>query len=64
MAIEFNTTEYQFAHGKMPRGEGRWAFFFKRGDRPIFFHGTFTEAKTQARAYAHENGFSFVTVGS
>ena len=27
MAIEFNTREYVFSHGKTPRGRGSWAFF-------------------------------------
>ncbi len=26
MAIEVITTEYEFSHGKKPRGEGCWAF--------------------------------------
>lgn len=26
MAIEVNTSEYQFSHGHAPRGRGGWAF--------------------------------------
>jgi hypothetical protein len=26
MSAEFNTTEYEFAHGRKPRGSGTWAF--------------------------------------
>jgi hypothetical protein len=26
MSPEFNTTEYEFSHGKKPRGTGNWAF--------------------------------------
>jgi hypothetical protein len=26
--IEINTREYQFSHGKRPRGQGYWAFRF------------------------------------
>ena len=26
MKIEFDTTAYQFSHGRAPRGEGYWGF--------------------------------------
>lgn len=26
MQFEFLTTDYQFSHGKQPKGEGSWAF--------------------------------------
>jgi hypothetical protein len=26
MSAEFNTTQYEFAHGRKPRGSGTWAF--------------------------------------
>jgi len=29
MAIQVSTEQYQFAHGKAPRGEGQWAFSFE-----------------------------------
>lgn len=29
MAHEISTTEYQFAHGKVPRGRGHWAFWLR-----------------------------------
>lgn len=25
--VEFDTREYEFSHGKSPRGRGTWAFF-------------------------------------
>jgi hypothetical protein len=26
MALEFDTTEYEFSHGRKPRGRGGWVF--------------------------------------
>lgn len=53
MRIELETREYQFAHGKKPRGTGLWAFkilntypsaTFKL-DGLFWFNGTLSEAK-------------------
>jgi hypothetical protein len=32
----FDTTEFQFAHGKQPRGTGMWAFFVDGKPEPVF----------------------------
>jgi len=45
----FNTTEYQFAHGKMPRGEGNWAFIVDGEKDPIFLYGTLSSCKKQVK---------------
>lgn len=52
--MHFNTTHFEFAHGKKPRGTGNWAF----GTQPctpvekcFFVSGTFSEAKKAARAH-------------
>lgn len=59
--IQFDTTDYQFAHGKAPRGSGQWAFTFvvdgmiptRQGEPEICWHtGSFADAKRSARAYA------------
>ena len=47
------TTRYEAAHGKKPRGTGNWAFDFegyKAGERAemVFAYGTLTEAKAKA----------------
>jgi len=55
--IEFNTTEFEFSHGKQPRGHGDWAFLLQainRADRVIWIHGSYGEAKKQARKTARE----------
>jgi len=57
--IEFDTTEYEFSHGKKPSGRGSWAFcpYDKaRGndylDHTKFFPvSTFAEAKKAARVF-------------
>jgi hypothetical protein len=55
--VEFNTRDYELAHGCKPRGEDSWAFFFDaRPDRRTFNKAwfadgflTYGEAKKQAR---------------
>jgi len=52
--MEFNTREFEFAHGHKPRGTGGWAFAASRNATPekVFWaHGTFSEAKAQARKH-------------
>ena len=50
--VVFNTTEYEFSHGRKPRGDGGWVFSFKRNPdvmTEIFFvHGIYTVAKKAA----------------
>lgn len=66
-AIDVSTREYEFSHGKQPRGYGMWAFFFEGIDVPAepFWHtGKYAEAKRFAVAYARTKGYSIVKVGS
>lgn len=67
MAVEVETHEYEFAHGKRPRGTGCWAFFF--GNQTdvafAFFHsGSYGESKKAAVAEAKRRGATRVRVGS
>lgn len=49
MTIEFTTRDYQWAHGRMPKGRGWWMFEFEGYN---FEHqGTLTEAKKACREY-------------
>jgi hypothetical protein len=64
MSIEISTTEYEFAHGKKPRGSGQWAFFFDRNPEPMWFTGSFAQAKTFATAWAVTKGYRSIKVGS
>ena len=49
MTIEFTTREYQWVHGRMPKGRGWWMFKFEGYN---FEHiGTLTEAKKACKEY-------------
>lgn len=63
MAIEFNTREYEFSHGKQPRGYGQWAFFFDSDPEPFWATGSYAEAKKMAKAYAVSKGYREIKVG-
>lgn len=60
--VSFSTSQYQFSHGKMPRGTGMWAFEF--AGVTVFAPGTmsFAEAKKWATAEAKTRGVSTVKV--
>lgn len=63
MAVTVSTTEFEFSHGKAPRGYGCWAFFFDHGDEPQFFTGNYSAAKKAAVAYAVAKKHTVVRVG-
>ena len=68
--VEFNTRDYEMAHGHKPRGEDSWAFYFDaRPEQRTFENAwwadgflTYGEAKQQARAEAVRRGASRVYV--
>lgn len=68
--VTFNTREYEFSHGKKPRGRGSWAFFFDDKTNNVadaFWtpgSTTYAEAKKMAKAEAVRRGARDVTVGS
>lgn len=67
MKLEISTRQFEFAHGKKPRGFGHWAFFFNGVtaiDLAFWAQGTYAEAAKQARAHAKANGFTRIEVGS
>lgn len=52
MALTLDTKEYEFCHGKKPRGHGYWGFSFPYGPRHlqgkvVWFTGTLAECKKQ-----------------
>lgn len=56
MAIEFETTEFEMAHGHSPRGRGQWAFAAERNApiHEVWFapsDSTLAEAKRAARQH-------------
>jgi len=63
-----DTTEYEFSHGKLPRGTGSWAFMFGRnGAWTTEFtphQMTYTAACKWARQQAKALGCDQISVGS
>lgn len=49
MKIEFTTREYQWEHGKTPKGTGYWMFDFEGYQFEAW--GTLTEAKKACKEY-------------
>jgi hypothetical protein len=66
MKTKFDTTSFENSHGRKPRGRGNWGFSFGcDSDDPrhwVFFSGSFTEAKRQAKALADSRGTDVVVV--
>lgn len=62
MAVRFSTSEFEFSHGRKPRGEGMWAFTW--GGEVHFCPGTktLTEAKAWALREARAAGATVVAV--
>lgn len=64
MTVRFDSTDFEWAHGRKPRGTGMWGFGFGRRAPTVseaWFTPTsvnFTEAKRQARAEAKRRGFT------
>ena len=48
MKTRFDTTQYQFSHGRKPRGRGRWAFGVNGA--AIWKRGLLSEAKKSVAA--------------
>lgn len=62
MTIRVNTSQYEFSHGKQPRGYGHWAF--EIGAETLFFSGNYGDAKRQAVQAAKDRNVADVRVGS
>ena len=66
MAIQFDTHPYEHAHGKMPRGYGRWGFSFDTLDpklEDIFWcTDSYSEAKKAAHAEGKKRGAQYIMV--
>lgn len=59
--VEVSTVEYEFAHGRNPRGYGSWAFAFRRGENDLnqlfWVNGaTYRDAKKAAITEAIRRG--------
>lgn len=66
-SLEVETTQYEFVHGKRPKGYGMWAFFFdgETDSLKAFWHtGKYSEAKAMAIRWAVVKGHRRIAVGS
>jgi len=64
-SVDVNTNEYQFVHGKKPRGYGRWAFLMACNKQDIVFYtGKYSECVKQAKARAKSLGYTGIAVGA
>lgn len=63
-SVQVSTTQYEFAHGRRPRGDGSWAFFFGAEVDARWYQGSYREARRQAVRDAVSMGVGYVRVGS
>lgn len=54
MTCEFSTRDFEFTHGKAPRGFGSWAFSIEDSAPQWAPPSSFADAKKWARARARE----------
>jgi hypothetical protein len=60
-----DTTEYEFAHGKKPRGYGRWAFLMACNKMDVVFYtGKYRDCLKKAKAKAKASGYAGIAVGA
>lgn len=64
--VEVSTEDYEDAHDKKPRGDGRWVFFTgpEGEDKYYSFDGEYRECLAKACEKAANDGFDFLAVGS
>jgi len=68
--MDISTTNYEFTHGRKPRGEGCWAFQFYKGGKdtleftPGPFGCSYSAAKKWAIKRAKEIGADRVAVAT
>lgn len=68
MSIQIETTRYEFAHGRKPKGRGSWAFIREAShgqeERVIFAPSNLTlrEASAVARKRVRDEGFQDATL--
>ena len=60
--VRVNTTEYQWTHGKTPRGRGNWLIGINGKVYETAWNSTVTEAVKQAAAQAKATGEKFFEV--
>ena len=54
--LEVKRDNYQFSHGRKPRGRGNWAFKLIPSGEVTWFQGFYTEGIKEARRMAKRKG--------
>lgn len=62
--VVVSTSEFEFSHGKAPKGFGNWFFHFGSFESGFWVRDTFSKAKSKARTVAAQRGQRVVNVGS
>lgn len=65
--MRVQTTNFEFAHGRKPRGFASWGFGpekFSDFEDIVFITGNFAEAKKQAQEAARQRGWKEIHVQS
>lgn len=62
--MTINTTQYQFAHGKKPRGYGLWIFDLRVGGETRQFSatGNYGDAVRKVKAQVAQSGISHMAL--
>jgi hypothetical protein len=64
-SVTVRTSEYEFVHGKKPRGYGHWAFLMAGNKQEVvFFTGMYSDCVKQAKARAQSLGYLGIAVGA
>lgn len=61
MKIDVNTTQFEFSHGRKPKGFGSWAFVIN-GEMKWFNQSNYGDALKKAKKYARQLGGQFRTI--
>lgn len=63
--VTISDSQYRFSTGKAPKGYGNWAFYLgDDDDKPIFFQGSYADAKKKAVREAANRGVNKIRVGT
>lgn len=63
--VTISDSRYRFSTGKAPKGYGNWAFYLgDDDDKPIFFQGSYADAKKKAVREAANRGVNKIRVGT
>jgi len=63
-SVTVDTKQYEFVHGKKPRGRGTWAFLMACNKQDVvYFSGMYSDCVKKAKAKAKASGYTGIAVG-